>query len=781
MQNIWTEMLTSWFRTRSSRTRTTARRSRRKSYNDQNRRGALISQLEPLESRRLLTSLLAVEVHQDSILLRDLGGPRSSAGDSFDIAYSATQFVLTGRNGTQFRVGGQDLSTYTVPLASPASVTMFLGSQANQINLTGDGTAKMGNLTVFAGRSKGGSDLTLTDVKLDSMTFHGGRGDDRVTLEQSTVDRNLRTDLGQQGGDKLDLEDSTIGGDLRNSSHDLIMNKSTITGSLNDIQRGRDSTFSSTSSTYSGDALIRMGRDGVINLNGSATGGPNHFHGRQQIFSLRRHQTTLNQTLNAVVNDVTPKLRNVNVNQRTSTVANPTVASLVGVKNTPIVTGTFDPTAGTALSVAANGKTYVLGTDANLTSPSAGNWKLDLKDAPLPAGSTTITATNTNSDGTPASGTGTVATDAQVNTDLSAIRKYLTANNLTATAKETNSGLNYVSTTLGTGAIPTSGQTVTAFYTGYVLNADGTQGTKFDFNTAAPGYSFKLGAGQVIKGWDEAFALLPVGTVAKLLIPSSSAYGAAGSPPNIPANTPLIFDVTVVSATTANPVATPTVASLTGVKNTPIVTGTFDSKSGTALSVAANGKTYVLGTDTNLTSPSAGNWQLDLKNAPLPAGSTTITATNTNSAGTSASGTGTVATDAQVNAELTNIHKYLTTNSLTAKETNSGLNYVITTPATGAIPTSGQTVTANYTGYVLNADGTPGAQFDSNTTAAGYSFKLGVGQVIKGWDEAFALLPVGTVAKLLIPSPSAYGVTGSGLKIPPNTTLIFDVTAVSAK
>ena len=778
MQNIWKEMLTSWFRTRSSRTRTSARRSRRCSYFDQNRRGALISQLEPLESRRLLTSLLAVEVRQDSISLRDLGGLRSSSGDSFDIAYTATQFVLTGRNGTEFRVGGQDLSTYTVPLTSPASVTMFLGSQANEITLTGDGTAKMGNLTVFAGRGKGGSDLTLTNVKLDSMTFHGGRGNDRVTLEQSTVDRNLRADLGRQEGDRLDLEDSTIGGDLSNSSHDLIMNKSTITGSLKAVQHGSESTFSSTSSTYSGDALIRMGRDGVINLNGSATGGPNHFHGRQQIFGLRRHQTTLNQTPNAVVNDVTPKLRNVNVNNQSSTVANPTVVSLAGVKNTPVVTGTFDPTAGTALSVAANGKTYVLGTDTNLTSPSAGNWKLDLKDAPLPAGSTTFTATNTNSDGTSASATGTVATDAQVNTDLPIIRKYLTTNNLTA--KETNSGLNYVTTTLGTGAIPTSGQTITAFYTGYLLNADGTQGTRFDSNTTSPGFSFKLGAGQVIKGWDEAFALLPVGTVAKLLIPSSSAYGAAGSPPNIPANTPLIFDVTVVSASTANPVATPTVASLTGVKNTPIVTGTFDSKSGTALSVAANGKTYVLGTDTNLTSPSAGNWQLDLKDAPLPAGSTTITATNTNSAGTSASGTGTVATDAQVNAELPNIRKYLTTNSLTAKETNSGLNYVITTPATGAIPTSGQTVTANYTGYVLNADGTQGAQFDSNT-AGTFSFKLGVGQVIKGWDEAFALLPVGTVAKLLIPSPSAYGVTGSGLKIPPNTTLIFDVTAVSAK
>jgi len=780
MLNIWTEMLTSWFRNRSSRTRTSARRSRRSSYFDQNRRGALISQLEPLESRRLLTSLLAVEVHQDSILLRDLGGPRSSAGDSFDIAFTATQFMLTGHNGTQFRVGGQDLSTYTVPLASPASVTMFLGSHANQIHLTGDGTAKMGDLNVFAGLGKGGSDLTLTDAKLSSLTFHGGRGDDRVTLQQSTVDHNLRTDLGQQGGDKLDLEDSSVGGDLRNSSHDLIINKSTITGSLNDIQHGRDSTFSSTSSTYSGDVLILMGRDGVINLHGSATGGPNHFHSRERVLGLPRHKITINATPNSVVNDVEPKMRNVRVNHQPSPVATPTVASLTGVKNNPIVTGTFDPKSGTALSVAANGKTYVLGTDANLTSPSAGNWKLDLKDAPLPAGSTTFTATNTNSDGTSASGTGTVATDAQVNTDLSAIHKYLTANNLTATAKETNSGLNYVTTTPGTGAIPISGQTVTAYYTGYVLNADGSQGAKFDSNTTAPGYSFKLGAGQVIKGWDEAFALLPVGTVAKLLIPSSSAYGAAGNPPNIPANTPLIFDVTVVSAVAANPVATPTVASLTGVKNNPIVTGTFDPKSGTALSVAANGKTYVLGTDTNLTSPSAGNWQLDLKNAPLPAGTTTITATNTNSSSTSASGTGTVATDAQVNTELAVIHKYLTTNSLTAKETNSGLNYVITTQATGAIPTNGQTVTANYTGYVLNADGTPGAQFDSNT-AGTFSFKLGIGNVIKGWDEAFALLPVGTVAKLLIPSPIAYGTAGKGPKVPPNTTLIFDVTVLSAK
>ena len=91
-------------------------------------------------------------------------------------------------------------------------------------------------------------------------------------------------------------------------------------------------------------------------------------------------------------------------------------------------------------------------------------------------------------------------------------------------------------------------------YSGFLLNTNATLGTEFDSNTnpkfghVTP-FSFTLGAGQVIAGWDEAFALLPVGTVAQLIIPPSLGYGVDGSPPSIPSNSILVFDVTLVSAT----------------------------------------------------------------------------------------------------------------------------------------------------------------------------------------------------------------------------------------
>ncbi|MGC8604010.1 MAG: FKBP-type peptidyl-prolyl cis-trans isomerase, partial [Desulfomonilaceae bacterium] len=62
-----------------------------------------------------------------------------------------------------------------------------------------------------------------------------------------------------------------------------------------------------------------------------------------------------------------------------------------------------------------------------------------------------------------------------------------------------------------------------------------------------------------------------------------------------------------------------------------------------------------------------------------------------------------------------------------------------------------------------------------------FTFKLGAGQVIRGWDEGVALLPVGTHAKLTIPPNLGYGAAGAGGVIPPNATLIFDIDLLSAK
>jgi FKBP-type peptidyl-prolyl cis-trans isomerase FkpA len=93
---------------------------------------------------------------------------------------------------------------------------------------------------------------------------------------------------------------------------------------------------------------------------------------------------------------------------------------------------------------------------------------------------------------------------------------------------------------VGTGAEATNGRTLTVKYTGWLYSATGPdqKGQQFDSGT----YSFVLGGGQVIKGWDQGFAGMKVGGMRRLLIPPSLGYGAAGNPP-IPGNATLVFDV----------------------------------------------------------------------------------------------------------------------------------------------------------------------------------------------------------------------------------------------
>ncbi len=107
--------------------------------------------------------------------------------------------------------------------------------------------------------------------------------------------------------------------------------------------------------------------------------------------------------------------------------------------------------------------------------------------------------------------------------------------------------------------------------------------------------------------------------------------------------------------------------------------------------------------------------------------------------------------------------------------TASGLQYEDTTVGSGAEAKAGQQVRVHYTGWLYN-DGKQGGKFDSSKDRGQpFSFALGAGQVIRGWDEGVQGMKVGGTRRLIIPAALGYGARGAGGVIPPNATLLFEV------
>ena len=109
---------------------------------------------------------------------------------------------------------------------------------------------------------------------------------------------------------------------------------------------------------------------------------------------------------------------------------------------------------------------------------------------------------------------------------------------------------------------------------------------------------------------------------------------------------------------------------------------------------------------------------------------------------------------------------------------SSGLTKIDVKTGTGKEATPGKMVRVHYTGWLFDksAADNKGKKFDSSRDRSGnFTFPLGVGRVIKGWDQGVQGMKVGGQRTLIIPSSMGYGARGAGSTIPPNATLVFDV------
>ena len=125
----------------------------------------------------------------------------------------------------------------------------------------------------------------------------------------------------------------------------------------------------------------------------------------------------------------------------------------------------------------------------------------------------------------------------------------------------------------------------------------------------------------------------------------------------------------------------------------------------------------------------------------------------------------------QLSIDLELIENYLKENNIDAMKSESGLHYVITKKGNGDNASAGDNVTVHYTGMLLN-----GEKFDSSLDRnQPFSFQLGQGMVIRGWDEGITYFNKGASGNLYIPSTLGYGSSGAGGVIPPNAILIFEI------
>jgi peptidylprolyl isomerase len=355
-------------------------------------------------------------------------------------------------------------------------------------------------------------------------------------------------------------------------------------------------------------------------------------------------------------------------------------------------------------------------------------------------------------------------------------------------ATTTESGLQFLDLVVGTGATPQKGDLISFHYIGSL--PDGTQFA--NSNEGTQSVYVVYGQDQILPGLEEGLGLMKAGGKARMVLPPELAFGTQGYN-TIPPNSQIILDIDLFSAEKPPQPTSFSEEDLTtttsGLKYVDLILG--DGAEVKANDVVSNrfaiwvqtdtGYQYIgssLGSDPLTFAQGSSNtvfegWdegvlgmkvggkrllvvppELGLGEAggeTIPANSTLVMEVEI--------------TDVKPAPVMTDVPEedYITT--------ASGLKYYDIVVGDGATPETGQTVVVHYTGWLED-----GTLFDSSVVrGTPFSFTLGNGSVIPGWDEGVATMKVGGKRQLKVPPELAYGESGSGEVIPPAATLIFEI------
>lgn len=355
-------------------------------------------------------------------------------------------------------------------------------------------------------------------------------------------------------------------------------------------------------------------------------------------------------------------------------------------------------------------------------------------------------------------------------------------------AETTDSGLQYLEETAGKGDTPKKGDLVTMHYSASL--PDGTELVS-TFTQGEP-ITTVWGANQLLPGWEEGVGLMNAGTKAKMVLPPALAFGEAGSG-SIPPNTQIVLEVELLTVEAAPVPAEVAEKDLTtaesglqyydlevgdgaeAVKNTTVknaFTVWFKDEDGTYMFIDSSERSpevefvigrldYVFpGWDEGVTGMKVGGKRLLVIPPALGLGSQQGSVIPPDST-------------LVMEVELLDVTEPRLPEEVDEDDyttTESGLKYYDLVEGTGETPKEGQTVVVHYTGWLED-----GTQFDSSVDSGQpFSFPLGQGRVIPGWDEGVSTMKVGTKRQLVIPAELGYGDSGAGI-IPPGATLIFEV------